>query len=143
VAALKAAATATIETEKQAAEKSWTGFASGLAVDIANRLATRLDGPAVHAAFLEWLIKAIATLPEAGRRDVTALEAVSATKLDQAEQDRTSGLIATAFGGHPIVAFRTDPALIAGLELYGPHLLVSNSWRADLRQILMDITHEK
>ena len=143
VAALKAAATAAIETEKQAAEKSWTGYASGLAVDIANRLAARLDGPAVHAAFLEWLIKAIATLSEAERGDVTALEAVSATKLDRAEQDRTSGQIATAFGGHPSIAFRTDPTLIAGLELHGPHLLVSNSWRADLRQILTEITHEK
>jgi F-type H+-transporting ATPase subunit b len=143
VAALKTAATAAIETEKQAAEKSWTGYAVGLAVDIANRLAARLDGPSVRSAFLDWLIKAIATLPENERTGVTALEAVSAATLDSAEQKRASGLIAEAFGGRPTVAFRTDPALIAGLELHGPHLLITNSWRADLRQILTEITHEK
>jgi F-type H+-transporting ATPase subunit b len=143
VAALKAAGTAAIETEKRTAEKSWTGYAGGLAVDIANRLAARLDGPAVRSAFLDWLIKAIATLPETERTAVTALEAVSATTLDTAEQKQASGLIAAAFGGHPTVVFRTDPALISGLELHGPHLLVSNSWRADLHQILTDITHEK
>ena len=137
------AATAAIETEKQAAEKSWTGYSGSLAVDIANRLATRLDGPAVRAAFLDWLIKAIVSLPDIERRAVTALEATSATPLDPAEQEQASGRIATAFGGEPSIAFLTDPALIAGLELRGPHLLVSNSWRADLTQILADLTHEK
>jgi F-type H+-transporting ATPase subunit b len=143
VAELKTAGTAAIEAEKQAAEKSWTGYAAGLAVDIANRLAARLDGTAVRSAFLDWLIEAIATLPENERTAVTALEAVSAATLDTAEQKRASGLIGEAFGGHPTIVFRTDPALIAGLELHGPHLLVSNSWRADLRQILTDITHAK
>jgi F-type H+-transporting ATPase subunit b len=143
VAALQSDAQAAIDTEQRAAEKSWTGYAGSLAIDIANRLAARLDGPAVRAAFLEWLIKAIATVPNAERKAVTALEAISATPLEQAEQEHASGRIAAAFGGHPSIAFRTDPALIAGLELHGPHLVVSNSWRADLTQILTDLTHEK
>jgi F-type H+-transporting ATPase subunit b len=141
--ALKNTATAAIEKEQQAAEKRWTRHASGLAVDIANRLAVRLEGQAVRAAFLDWLIKAIAALPEPQRNAVTALEAISATPLEQAEQEHASVRIAEAFGGHPSIAFKTDGALIAGLELHGPHLLISNSWRADLTRILTDITHDK
>jgi F-type H+-transporting ATPase subunit b len=143
VTALKTTAKAAIEKQRQAAEESWTSHAGGLAVDIANRLAVRLDGQAVRAAFLDWLIKAIAALPELERKAVTALEAISATPLAQTEQERASALIAEAFGGHPSIAFKSDASLIAGLELHGPHLLISNSWRADLARILTDITHEK
>jgi F-type H+-transporting ATPase subunit b len=49
--------------------------------------------------------------------------------------------IAAAFGGGPVISFAIDPGLIAGLELRGPHLAVSNSWRADLARILTDLTH--
>ena len=38
--------------EREAAEKAWAERASRLAVDIAERLAARLDGPAVRDAFL-------------------------------------------------------------------------------------------
>ena len=72
-----------------------------------------------------------------------ALEAISATPLEPADQERYRELIGEAFGAHPQIAFKADPALIAGLELHGPHLVVSNSWRADLTQILADLTHDK
>ena len=68
-----------------------------------------------------------------------ALEAVSATPLDPADQERCRGLIGEAFGARPPIAFKTDPALIAGLELHGPHFVVRNSWRADLARILADL----
>ena len=102
--------------------------------------------PAVRAAFLEWLLKAIQALPDPARQTVAAngvaLEAISATPLDAADQERYRKLISEAFGAHPQIAFETDPALIAGLELHGPHLVVSNSWRADLTQILADLAHD-
>jgi F-type H+-transporting ATPase subunit b len=145
-ASLEAAAKAAIEKEKQAAEKAWTERSSRLAVDIAERLAARLDGTAVRAAFLDWLIKEVGALPDAARQAVaangTTLEAISATPLDPADQERYRGLIGAAFGSHPQIAFKTDPALIAGLELHGPHLVVSNSWHADLTQILADLSHD-
>lgn len=145
-AALEAAARAAIGKDEQAAEKAWTERSNRLAVDIAERLAARLDGPAVRAAFLEWLLKAIRALPDPARQTVAAngvaLEAISATPLDAADQERYRKLISEAFGAHPQIAFETDPALIAGLELHGPHLVVSNSWRADLTQILADLAHD-
>jgi F-type H+-transporting ATPase subunit b len=143
VATLEAAAKATIEREKQAAEVAWSARSSQLAIEIAKRLAARLDGAAVRQSFLDWLLKEIAALPEPTRQAVTALEAVSATLLDAAERERTNRLISAAFGGNPQIVFKTDPTLIAGLELHGPHLTVSNSWRADLAKIHATLTHDE
>lgn len=145
-AALEAAAKAAIETEKAAVDKAWAERASRLAVDIAERLAARLDGPAVRAAFLEWLLGEIRALPDPARQAVAAngatLEAVSATALDPADQERYRALIGEAFGAHPQIAFKADATLLAGLELHGPHFIVSNSWRADLTRILVDLAHD-
>ncbi len=145
-AALEAAAKETIAKEKDAAKKAWAARASHLAVAIAERLAARLDGPAVRAAFLDWLLKEIRSLPDTARQAVTAtgaaLEAVSAKPLEAHEQEHCRKLIAEAFGADPQIAFTADAALIAGLELHGAHFIVANSWRADLNQILADLAHD-
>ena len=68
-AALEAAANAAIARDNAAAEKAWADRASRLAVDIARRLAGRLDGPAMKAAFLDWLSRRFASCPRRhGRR---------------------------------------------------------------------------
>ena len=143
----KRRAKAAIEKEKAEVDKAWAERASRLAVEIAERLVARLDGPAVRAAFLDWLLAEIRTLPDPVRQAVAAngvtLEAISATPLEPADQQRYRELIGEAFGAHPQITFKADPALIAGLELHGPHLVVSNSWRADLTRILADLTHDK
>jgi F-type H+-transporting ATPase subunit b len=146
ITSLRATARAAIEKERESADKAWAERASRLAVEIAERLAARLDGHAVRATFLDWLLNEIRTLPGPARQGVAAkgvaLEAVSATPLDPAEQERYRGLIAEAFGAHPQIAFKADPALIAGLELHGPHFVVNNSWRADLTKIVADLSHD-
>lgn len=139
-AELEAAAKIAIENEKQAAEAAWSERSSRLAVDIAGRLASRLDGPAVRASFLDWLITAIKGLPDT-QRHASAVDVVSAMPLDPIEQQRAAGLIGSALSGRPVISFKTDPSLIAGLELHGAHLVISNSWRADLARILEDLTH--
>jgi F-type H+-transporting ATPase subunit b len=135
-ASLEAAAKAAIVAANVAAAEAWTERAARLAVDIAAQLVARLDGAAVRAAFLDRLVQQIA-----GRNDTKALngatlEVISAMELDVEEQQRTRERIVLALGGDPPIVFRTEPALIAGLELRGPHLLVSNSWHADLERIL-------
>ena len=145
--ALEAAAKAAIEQEKTATEKAWADRASLLAIDIAGRLAARLGGPAVRAAFLDWLLIEIRALPDPARHAAAAegvtLEAVSATALGPDDQARYRKLIGEAFGAQPEIGFKTDPVLIAGLELHGPDFIVSNSWRADLTQILAGLAHDK
>jgi F-type H+-transporting ATPase subunit b len=146
-AALAAAAKASIEGEKAAVDKAWTDRANQLAVDVAQRLAARLDGAAVRGAFLDWLLETVRALPDAERQAAivngSALDAVSAAPLAPADQDRYRTLIGQAFGAQPQISFRSDPALIAGLELHGAHFEVSNSWRADLSKILADLAHDQ
>jgi F-type H+-transporting ATPase subunit b len=145
-ACLEAGSKAAIEKEKALAGKVWAERASHLAIEIAERLAARLDGPAVRAAFLSWLLKEIRALPNPVRQAVAvdggALELTSAMQLAVVDQERYRERIGEAFGAPPRIVFKADPALIAGLELHGPHLAVRNSWRADLTQILADLTHD-
>jgi len=146
-AALQASARTVIEKERDDAEAAWTKRANLLAVEIAQRLVARLDGPVVSAAFLDWLLQEIRALPALVRDAVAAnaviLEAISAQQIEPAEQERSQTLICEAFGARPQITFKVDPALIAGLELHGPHLVVANSWRADLTKILADLAHDK
>lgn len=141
----EAAARAAITQERADAEKAWARSAASLATDIAGRLAARLDGDAVRAAFLDWLLQGIRALPEGVRRAAAAegarLVATTAKPLDRAEQDRCRALIGEALGGRAEIAFKVDPALITGFELSGPHLEVTNSWRADLARIQRDLVH--
>jgi F-type H+-transporting ATPase subunit b len=145
-ASLETAAKAQIEKDRETVNAAWSGRASHLAVEIAERLAARLDGPAVTDAFLDWLVDEIQRLPEPARQAMAAngvaLEAVSAGPIAANDQERYRARIGEAFGVRANITFKTDPKLIAGLELHGPHLVVSNSWRADLTQILADITHD-
>jgi F-type H+-transporting ATPase subunit b len=146
IATMQEAAKAAIATERDAADKAWAEQASHLAVDIAGRLAARLNGAAVRESFLNWLVSSIQALPDGERQaacaDGVTLDVISATELDPGNQDRCRARIADAFGGHALLAFTTDPTLIAGLELRGPTLAIANSWRADLGRILTDVTHD-
>jgi len=142
-AALQTSAKSAIETEAKAAEQARAQKSAQLAIAVAQRLAGRLNGAAVRDAFLAWLVAAIEALPEPERHAIAAggaaLEVISEAPLDPAEQARAGAAIRAAVGGDVLLAFNTDPALIAGLELRGPHLLVSNSWRADLAEIMASL----
>ncbi|WP_131194507.1 ATPase [Lichenihabitans psoromatis] len=143
-AALDVAARASIEKDRSAAATALSQRASTLAVDIAQHLASRLDGAAIQATFLEWLLKAIAAMPENERReaarDGSSLVAISAAPIAADDQERYRRLIGQSFGSHPDIVFQTDATLIVGLELRGPTLVLSNSWRADLAQVAMSLT---
>ena len=136
-----------MEKERDGAEATWIEHANLLAIEIARRLIARLDGPVVSAAFLDWLLQEIRMLPTIVRDAVGAngvvLEAISATPIEPADQERYRKVIGEAFGARPQITFKVDPALIAGLELRGPHLVIANSWRADLTKILADLAHDK
>jgi F-type H+-transporting ATPase subunit b len=146
-AALVEAAKADVAKDVDAATSAWASRSSDLAVDIAKRLAARLNGSAVRVAFLDWALAAIRALPATARQVAPGtsitLEATSATPLDPAEQKRAIQLIGDAFGAPVDIAFKTDPDLIAGLEIRADHLVVSNSWRADLTHILAKLAHDK
>lgn len=143
--ALNAQQAADREKARTEAEAEWKAQASRLALTIASRLAARLDGASVQEAFLNWLLAEIRALPDATRGAVTSgditLDLVSASDLSPEAQTHIREQIETAFGGKPLLAFRSDPALIAGYELTGPHLILRNSWAADLAQIEASLAH--
>ena len=145
IEAIKTKAAAVSDQANHDVEAAWTERASQLAIDIATHLAGRLDGPAVNAAFLGWLVSAIGALSDTERNgamvDGAPLEAFSAKLLQPADQARARALIGAAFAAHPEITFKVDPALIAGLELHGRDFIVSNSWRADLKSVLASLPH--
>jgi F-type H+-transporting ATPase subunit b len=144
---LEVAAKTRIEAEREAEAKDWGRRSNDLGIDIARRLAGRLDGSAVRTVFLDWLVTAIAALPDTVRQAALLqgmpFEAVSATPLNAADQSHASELIGKAFGGNPTIHYSTDPALIAGLELRGSHLIVGNSWQADLAKIQAELSNDR
>lgn len=145
-AALAAAGTAQLAKDATVAEHAWTDRASRLAVEIASRLLSRLDHPALHEAFLNQLLQQTRALPLAERQaiapDDAAMVAVSAEPLDPAEQARCRTAVLDALQTRPQITFEVDAGLIGGLELHGPHAIVSNSLRADLDRILLELTHD-
>jgi F-type H+-transporting ATPase subunit b len=140
--ALETAAQSRIADEQRKAEATSRAAAISLALDIATRLAARLEGRAVRAAFLDWLLREIAALPESLRPSGEKLELTSAEPLQDAEARELTQRIALAFGGQPDIAVAADPRLIAGLELKSKHLWLQNSWRADLGRIRERLEHD-
>lgn len=145
-AALKCEAEAALAASAVAAEAEWADRSGRLAVEIAAKLMSRLDGMRVQEAFADWLVAAIGRLPDDMRKaaaNSAPLEALSAAPIEPDQQDLIRDRIAKALGASPAIAFRTDPSLIAGLELRGPHLTIANSWKADLDRILVEVDHER
>ena len=142
-AAAQETARAVLKQEGADVQAAWSANASQLAIDIAGRLAARLQGPAVDASFLDWLLTSLHALPAQAKAEAgkAALQAVSASPIAAAAQDRIRAQIAEALGAQPVIAFSTDPGLIAGLELHGPHFSVANSWRADLEKAEAGFQH--
>jgi F-type H+-transporting ATPase subunit b len=141
--ALRQAAETQIAHQSEVAAKERSEQLMALAVEIAGRLAGRLEGPTVEAAFLDWLASGIAAMSPDSKREVTGqgttLQLVSSSELAPEAQARIAARITAAFGARPTLTFATDPALIAGFELHSPHFTLRNSWRADLDRIATEL----
>ena len=80
-----------------------------------------------------------ASLAAAADHDV---EVVTAAPLTKDEVRHVRDALKKAFGAEPQLAFRADPALIAGIELRSRHTIVRNSWRADLDRIREELSRD-
>ena len=107
--------------------------AQTLAVTIAGLLLEHHESE----GFLAGLVRTLAALPgpERGALAGAQLEVVSATEVDTAAQARITKALGTVLETPPTLSFRTDRALIAGIELHGTHVTLRNSWRTDLERI--------
>ena len=117
--------------------------AGDLAVTIATRLLQRLPPQALNRAFVQAAAETLTTHPARASLAGAELDLCSAVPLDAAAQADSRDILTRAIGGKPQVSFRTDPALIAGIEITGPDVLIRNSWRADLDRIARALQQEE
>jgi F-type H+-transporting ATPase subunit b len=130
-AKLRAEGEEAMARERQTAREGLQRDAAELALTIARRLLERLPASVANAAFVEGLA---AVLPP--RQGIcTPIEVRSAVPLDDASQAACRTMLTAWAGTPPDLSFRTDPALIAGIELATPDMVIRNNWRADLDRI--------
>jgi len=113
--------------------------ATALALDIANKLLTRLPETSRVTGFIDGLVEAIAALPKNERislaNDNATLQLTAASTLTEPEIRLCQNAVTDALGSDVHLEIHTDTALIAGLELSGAHFSVQNSFRADLERL--------
>lgn len=143
---LRAEAGAAIARERNAMRRALESEARSLAVAIAARLLTRVPADSPAASLLPSLQTALHTVPREQLQDFAAadaaIEVVTATPVPAEEQPAWQAELARALGTQPALRFRTDPGLIGGVELHGPHTVLRDSRRADLDRIARELAQE-
>jgi len=134
-ARLQADAQRAMARDRQTMREALEREATDLALTIAARLLQRVPPRELNRAFIETLAEALATDPARALLATAELELRSAVPLDAAAQADTRSVLARVLGAPPRITFRTDPTLLAGVELAGPSVQIRNSWRADLDRI--------
>jgi F-type H+-transporting ATPase subunit b len=138
---LRAEAEAAIARDRLAMEKTLIDRVRDLSVDIARRLLGRVGSAAGTDAFLAGLVEQMRALPPQDRAALAqaskgeGAEIVTAAPLGSDATERVRHAVREALGGEPALVFRSDPAVIAGIELHSRHAVVRNSWRNDLEHI--------
>jgi len=140
IAKLRAEAGAAISRDRIAMEKTLIEHTRELSVEIARRLLERVSPATAVEAFLAGLCQQVQALPPPERnafmpKEADSIEIVTASPLSAEEAERVRSAIAEAFAGKPAFVFRSDPAVIAGIELHSRHAVIRNSWQGDLERI--------
>jgi len=149
IAVLRSEAEAAIARDRAAAEAAIIDRASELSVDIAQRLLGRLPQPDGLHPFVNELCREVRALPSAARESFAftaadqPIEIVTAAPLSDEETRHVRGALNEAFGRELSVAFRSDSAIIAGIELKGQNTIIRSSWRADLDRIHQELSRDK
>lgn len=147
VEAIRAAAAAALARQADGARVARNAEAARLAVAIARRLAARLEGEAVQAAFRDGLVAEVAAMAPAlraptGSSTQARITLISACQTDPAIRQTIIDSLTDALGAPCDIEERVDPALIGGFELEGPHFILRNSWKADLDRIAGELAHD-
>jgi F-type H+-transporting ATPase subunit b len=142
LAHLREEANAAIETDRVTTERALRQKARDLAVVIARRLLGSLPAKAVSSAQIEALGARLNALPPESRQALNAggpIEMITAVPLDQAQQ----AACRTILGHASSLQFRTDPALLAGVELRTADLLLRDTWQSELERIEVALNREE
>jgi len=150
VAKLHRESEAAIARDRAAAEKQIIDHAGMLAIDIARRLLERLPSHLALEAFLVGLCDEIKTLSSEARSSFApaattghSIEVVTSAPLSDQEAQQVRGALNKAFGLELPFVFRSDPKLMAGIELHSHNVILRNSWRADLDRMGEELSREQ
>jgi len=124
-----------IAREQQVRHEALEHEAEDLALTIAMRLLERLPVRVLNQAFLEGIAEVLATHPARASLMGVPVEVRSAAPLEPTSRAECEAMLTRLIGGVHELTFRTDPTLIAGVELAFSDVLIRNSWRADLERI--------
>ncbi|HUI13727.1 MAG TPA: F0F1 ATP synthase subunit delta [Xanthobacteraceae bacterium] len=146
LANLRAEAETAIARDRAAAEAQIIAHASELAVEIAGRLLGRFPHRVLLQGFLDEICGEIRALPADARDAMAAagragrqIEVVSAAPLSADETHAVAAMLAKAFGTELPLVFRSEPAIIAGIEIRGPNTIIRNCWAGDLDRIRQEL----
>ncbi len=148
-AKLRRESDAAIARDRAAAEEQIVDHASTLSVDIARRLLERVPPNLALDAFLTALCDEIGKLAAEARGAFLAattgrpIEVVTQGPLSDEEGGHVRDALKQAFGADLPFTFRSDPAVLAGIELHGHNVILRNSWRADLERIREELSRER
>jgi F-type H+-transporting ATPase subunit b len=150
IAKLREQATTAIARDSAAAETAIIERAGELSVEIARRLLARFPQQDVFDGFVDDIGRALRALPADARAGLASaaaagrpLEIVTAAPLSAEDSARVGAALNDALGADLPVVFRSDPALLAGIELNGQNTMIRNSWRADLDRIRLELNNGK
>ncbi|MGO9134958.1 MAG: F0F1 ATP synthase subunit delta [Methylovirgula sp.] len=146
IEAVRKEAAAADARDKAAMEAALVARLKDLAVEIARRLITRVASDAGLDGFVDGLC---AQLKEASAETRAALiwehakskplEVVTAGPLSTEAKTRLADRLQSVLGKDVVVSFSADPAVIAGIELHGSTMSLSNSLRQDLDHLAKDL----
>jgi F-type H+-transporting ATPase subunit b len=150
IATLHEEAEAAIARDRSAAEAAVVEHASTLSIEIAERLLARFRLQDVSTVFIEEVCRELRALSSETRESLASaatvdhpIEIVTAVPLSDREVQQVRIALKEAFGRELPVAFRSDPAIINGIELIGQNVIIRNSWRADLDRIRLELGRDK
>jgi F-type H+-transporting ATPase subunit b len=139
-------ANAAIARSEAAAEAAVIDRASTLAIDVARRLLARFPAPDLVANFIDETCRDLRALPPQVRRSLASvataehpIEVVSAMPLSDDNKRRIGATFKEVFGRELPLTFRSDTAIINGIEMQAQNIIIRNSWRADLDRIRREL----
>lgn len=147
VTKLRGDAATSIASDRATMESALIEHARGLSLDIAKRMLQRVSPAMGFEVFLKELCDQVskmeprlqaAFLEAAPQAD--AIEVVTAEPLATDQLTQVQSALEQAFGKPLKLEFRSDPDVIAGIELQSPHASVRSSWREDFERIRRELS---
>lgn len=137
IARLREAAQSDLQREREKSLSAAIAEVNRLALDMVARLLQRLPDEVKVSAFIPGLVAAFGALPASARDGAASgasLRLIAPRPLTDGERTAVEEAFAQRVGRVPAFDAVVDRELLAGLELQAAHVVVRNSFRADLEQ---------